>query len=135
MSDVSAPPENIKVDTVRTDDEALTTDTSQITRDINTIESSTTIHVSYMNILIDKDIFHERIQDIGCTEKELSKKRYRQAKILSVGPEGKEVFFYDLTSIAVDYVKKMYAMCNEESAWKNLPKNLPNVKAKIVQTC
>ena len=71
MSDVSAPPENIKVHTVRTDDEALTTDSSQITRDINTIESSTTIHVSYMNILIDKDIFHERIQDIGCTEKEL----------------------------------------------------------------
>ena len=37
MSDISAPPENINVDTVRTDDEALTKDTSQSTRNIEQV--------------------------------------------------------------------------------------------------
>lgn len=88
-----------------------------------------------MDISIDNAIFLQRIQDNGCTDVELPKKRYRQAKILSVGPTGAERFFYHLTALAVDYAKQMSAMFNEGSAWKNLPKNIPNVKAKIVQTC
>ena len=52
-----------------------------------------------------------------------------------MGPPGNEVFFYGLTSIAVDYVKIMSVKFGEGSGWTNLPKNFSNVKAKIVQTC
>ena len=97
--------------------------------------NTTTTPTSYMSICMENEIFLNRIQDVGCKESELPKKRYRMAKILSVGPEGNQVYYYNLTAIAVDFSKLMLAIFVVGSGWKDLPKNPTNVKAKIVQTC
>ena len=60
--------------------------------------------------MLDNWLWSVRIQDVGCDEIESPKRRYGQAKILSIGPSGLENFFYDLTAIAVDIVKSMVAM-------------------------
>ena len=99
--------------------------------DINTIIDNTK---SYMDVMIDTNLWNMRIQDVGCAEKNLPKKRYRAAKILSVGPIGSEKIFHNLTTVAVNIVKSMVAINAARCGWKNLPRNYTNVKAKIVQT-
>ena len=88
-----------------------------------------------MDVILEDSVRNERIQDVGCKEVELPKRRYRLAKILSVGPAGNEKYYFNLTAIAVDIVKDMAAVHAAGQGWNNLPKNLPNVKAKIVQLC
>ena len=61
-------------------------------------------------------------------------KRYKMSKIISIGPNDSDIlFYYDLTSIAVDYVKRMKTMQSKKSGWIKLPVNLPNAKKKIVE--
>ena len=89
---------------------------------------------SYLDINIDADAWEVYLQDKGCLENKLPKKRYKQAKILSVGPKnGEMVFYYYLTVIAVDFVKAMQHQMVSRIGWFKLPKNLPNVKSKIVE--
>ena len=63
-----------------------------------------------MDVMIDMDLWNMRIQDVGCDEKYLPPKRYRAAKIFSVGPIGAQKLYYNLTAIAIDIVKSMVAM-------------------------
>ena len=98
------------------------------------VEESNQTQSSYIDIRIADDDWLAKIQDNGCAEKDLPAKRYKLAKILSVGPKGGEqTYYYNLTSIAVDYVKKMVEQKTNGIAWFKLPKSLPNVKVKIVE--
>ena len=89
--------------------------------------------ITYLDIKLKEEIWTERIQDVGFKESKLLKKRYWLAEILLVGPVDIELFYYHLSAIAFDYVKDLVKMAKIGTAWKNLPKNLINIKAKIVQ--
>ena len=89
---------------------------------------------TYLSIAFPDDEWDKRIQDIGCAESELQRKRYRKANIFSVGPEGSQLFYYDLTSAAVDYAKDIQQLSVDGTAWKKLPNNAVDTKCKIVKT-
>ena len=61
-----------------------------------------------MYIKVDDEVWENCIQDAGCSEKDLPEKRYKKAKILSLGPkDGEQLFYYHLTKLAIDYTKEM----------------------------
>ena len=52
-----------------------------------TITLHTTIIDQILSIIIPNRNFESRIQDPGCAEDKLPFKRYKKAKVISVGPE------------------------------------------------
>jgi len=99
------------------------------TQDKPPLESSCT-RTDLYRIMINDTEWNKRIQDNGCRVEELLMKRYKQAKILSVGPQN--TFYYYLTAIVVDYVKSMQHQKTQGHGWSKLPKNVSNVKLKIL---
>ena len=92
------------------------------------------VKVSHLDIKLDNELWFARIQDPGGKKECLPSQRYKMSKIISIGPNENDVlFYYDLTSIAVDYVKLMRTMQSNQSGWIKLPVNLPNAKKKIVE--
>ena len=90
---------------------------------------------NYLDVKLDNELWVARIQDCGVKEDYLPNKRYKMAKILSIGSNKEDMlFYYDLTSIAVDYVKHMKGRHTDKTGWLTLPVNLHNVKKKIVET-
>ena len=88
----------------------------------------------FLKIKITPNEWRLNLQDSGCTDVELVNKRYKGSKIISVGPKGgDQLFYYGITSIAVDYVKEMVKQKKNGVAWFKLPVSLPNVKNKIVE--
>ena len=88
----------------------------------------------YLYVKLPNELWFDRIQDLGVEEKKLPKKRYKGSKVISIGPNDEDtLFYYDLTSIAVDYVKLMKGMNTEKTGWQKLPVNLPNVKKKLLR--
>ena len=86
---------------------------------------------SYLDIKLENELWFARIQDPGGKEECLPSKRYKMSKIISIGPNDSDIlFYYDLTSIAVDYVKQMKTMQSNKSGWIKLPVNLPNAKKR-----
>ena len=77
----------------------------------------------FLNIRVNDDVWNKHLQDCGCEEKDLPAKRYKKAKILSVGPKGgDQTFYFNLPALAVDYVKKMLTQHKNGVAWFKLPK-------------
>lgn len=90
---------------------------------------------NYLDIKLADELWVARIQDSGVEEDCLPRKRYKMSKIISIGSNEEDMlFYYDLTSIAVDYVKHMKLKNTDKTGWLKLPVNLPNVKKKIVET-
>ena len=99
-----------------------------------TMEESSLQQSLYLDVRIENDMWNSKIQDNGCAEVHLPAKRYKLSKILSIGPKGgDQIFYYNLTSIAVHCVKKMVEQQNNGIGCFKLPKSLPNVKVKIVE--
>ena len=95
---------------------------------------STDIVLNTANTLIPYDIWTAMVQDKGRPYNELGSKNYKRNKIISIGPEHQNLFFYDLTAIAVDFSKIMRQMQELDDGWKKLPKNPTQIKEKIVST-
>ena len=87
----------------------------------------------HTRIMINNQDFNTRIQDAGCKENHPPKRRYNQAKTLSVGPEEHRLFYHHLTSIAIDYVKVVQTEKIEGRGWYKILKNITNIKRKIVE--
>ena len=104
-----------------------------ILSNINTDIVTNDGNVVHSSILLEESDFKMRLQDRGCAQSELPKKRYKQAKILSVGPDKHAKFYYGLTSIAIDYVKIMQQEKAAHRGWSKIPKNATNIKMKIVE--
>ena len=52
--------------------------------------------------------WENNIQDTGCLEVDLPQKRYKKAKMISLGPkDGEKLGHFHLIVLAVDYVKAM----------------------------
>jgi len=95
---------------------------------------STDIVLNTNHTLIPNDVWNARIQDKGRAYNELGSKTYKRNKIISIGPDDQNLFFFDLTAIAVDFSKIMKSMQELEEGWKKLPKNGSQIKEKIVST-
>ena len=84
----------------------------------------------YSTIRIADDIWCKRLQDIGCMKESLPKATYRQHKIPAYGPY--ETYYYDLSSIVIDFIKNINRDKNEGLGWNRFPKNMSDIKVKLI---
>ena len=84
----------------------------------------------YSEIRIAEELWLSRIQDKGCAKEFLPKATYRQNKIPCYGPN--DEYYYELASIAIDYIKSINLRKVEGLGWDGFPKNMTDVKVKIV---
>ena len=85
------------------------------------------------NMMINDNIWKKRLQDKGCKRDKLPKKTYKRSSIMALGTKDDPIYYYDLTSIAIDMTEKMYVENNMGRGWSKIPKNKTNVKTKIVE--
>ena len=52
---------------------------------------------------------------------------------MALGTKDGPIYYYDLTSIAIDISLKIYVENTMGRGWSKLPKNKTNVKTKIVK--
>ena len=64
--------------------------------------SSGPIDTSFASVRIPTEEWKRRLQDGGCAKSALKKKTYQKNKIPGYGPVECPIFYYDLTSIAID---------------------------------
>ena len=74
-----------------------------------------------------------RIQDNRCSKSSLPKATYKKSRTLALGPEENPIYYYHLTSIAIDMSQKMLSEYQLGRDWTKLPKNKTDVKTKIVE--
>ena len=77
-------------------------------------------------IRIEEDIWSMRLQDTGCSKESLKKASYRQNKIPPYGPS--QLYFPNLATIAIDFVKAINKDKAEGTGWKRFPRNTSDVK-------
>ena len=83
----------------------------------------------YSYMLINSKEWEKRIQDAGVYVKgAMPNKCYRSKQIPAFGPNKKK--YYHLTSIAIDY---MQHFIDSPHDWLRVPKNVTNVKNKIIE--
>ena len=83
----------------------------------------------YSYMLINSKEWEKRIQDAGVYVKgAMPNKCYRSKQIPAFGPNKKN--YYHLTSIAIDY---MQHFIDSPHDWLRVPKNVTNVKNKIIE--
>ena len=78
----------------------------------------------FYNLRIDDAIWHQRIQDVGCTKEALPHTTYLRSKIPPIGPEGHGIYYYNLTAVAIDIIKKMVIEKEMGRGWNKAPKIL-----------
>jgi len=59
----------------------------------------------YENIIIPQMEWENRLKNAWCTKEELKVKRYKGNNIALYGPKESPLYYYNLSSIAIDYVK------------------------------
>ena len=84
-------------------------------------------------IRIDDKVFFECIQDTGCSKENLQKSTYRQNKIPAYGPKDMEVYYPQLSAIAIDFLKNIKMEKANGRGWKRLPTNPTDVKVKLIE--
>ena len=87
----------------------------------------------YMSVKVTDERWHARLQDKGCDKDGMPSKTYNRSQIPGIGPKGHEVFYYDLTAIAIDMLHNMKMENNVGRGWSKLPKNKTEAKVKLVQ--
>ena len=90
------------------------------------------ITLPYSNIRIEEQLWRSRLQDNGCEKEGLIKSTYRQNKIPAYGPSDSQLYYPQLAAIAIDYVKNINKSKLEGRGWKRFPKNISDVKIKII---
>ena len=87
----------------------------------------------YANIMIPTHEWKNRIQDVGCSKAELKVKRYKGSNISPYGPKEAPIYYFHLTSIAIDYLKCFKKEKDLGRGWAKVPKNPTDIKTKIVE--
>ena len=82
--------------------------------------------------LICNEVWNSRIQDIGCKKALLSARTYQRAQIPPIGPEGDELYYYDLSCIAIDLIKIFNKQQELKQGRSHVPKNKTDVKKTII---
>ena len=88
---------------------------------------------TFGNVKIPDDEWKRRIQDGGCAISELKKKTYKKNKIPGYGPKEAPIYYFDLTSVAIDWLKNFKSENQLGRGWNKIPKNPTDVKMKIVE--
>ena len=57
---------------------------------------------TFLPVMIESDLWINRIQDKGCAKDVMPANTYRRSQIPGIGPKGHETYYYDLTSTAID---------------------------------
>ena len=60
--------------------------------------------IIFKDVRLTDDIWNERLQDRGCSKDELKKKSYKGKQIPAYGTPENIIYYYDLASIAIDYI-------------------------------
>ena len=87
----------------------------------------------YASVRIPDHLWTQRLQDKGCTKDKMPAKVYQRAKIPPFGPKGDEIYYYGLTSIAIDIIANMKLENDLGLGWSKVPKNRTDAKVKLVQ--
>ena len=85
----------------------------------------------FSNLRIDDKFWLDQMQDLGCTKDDLPKTSYKANKIPPFGPDDNIFYYFELSSIAIDYMHYFKTMKNDGRGWYKIPKNLTDVKMKI----
>ena len=102
------------------------------------IESSSLIltatedETEYANIKLNNELWMQRIQDTGCSYDMLPKKHYMRSKIPPIGPKESPMFYFHISAIAIDYLKKLSKESELSRGWKKVPVNKTDGKNKII---
>ena len=72
------------------------------------------------------------MQGEGCKLECLPKKTYRGNKIPPFGQEEEPIYYYGLSSIAIDYIKSINIEKATGNSWSSLPKNFTDIKMRII---
>ena len=88
---------------------------------------------SFASVRIPTEEWKRRLQDGGCAKSALKKKTYQKNKIPGYGPVECPIFYYDLTSIAIDWMKSFKNEHLLGRGWNKIPKNPTDVKMKIIE--
>ena len=62
----------------------------------------------------------------------LPKKTYRSNKIPPFGLEEEHIYYYGLSSIAIDYIKSINTEKASRNCWSSFPENFTDIKMKII---
>ena len=87
----------------------------------------------FQPVRVEERVWYSRMQDEGCEKSKLPKKTYLQSTIPPIGPKDSPLFYYDLSSIAIDLLKKMWYEKEMGRGWAKLPKNKTDIKVKIIK--
>ena len=83
---------------------------------------------------VTKEVWATLLQDKGTSEKDdIPANTYCRSKIPGVGPKGHEVYYFDLTSLAIDILSNMKLENDLGRGWSKVPKNKTDAKIKLVQ--
>ena len=82
----------------------------------------------YANIMIPTHEWNNRIQDVGCSKVELKVKRYKGSNISPYGPKEAPIYYFHLTSIAIDYLKCFKKEKDLGRGWAKVPKNPTDIR-------
>ena len=110
----------------------------QLLENESPVESSATSKDSvsddgYASVRVPDDVWKARIQDKGCTKEKMPAKTYERSQIPPIGPDGHQIYYYALTSIAIDILSNMKLENDLGRGWSKVPKNKTNAKVKLVQ--
>ena len=83
---------------------------------------------SFPLIAIDTIEWNQQIQDVGGDKNSMPSKTYKSKQIPPYGPN--KLYYYGLSAIAIDY---LIAFKNDKLEWSRIPKNMTDVKKKILE--
>ena len=128
-SDDSSSPPTVRITVVEPPSEEEAAPASSLNDDIN----NEYLNSQFANVEIPKQEFNKRIQDVGCSKKELKVKRYKSNMIPGYGPKEKNILYYGLGSIAIDYSKQFKKEHELQRGWSKTPKNQTEMKVRIIE--
>lgn len=99
----------------------------------NKHDHEVTFAIESMSVKIPLEDWDQWLQDAGCpTQNAMPNKTYKSNQIPPIGPD--RIFYFYLTSIAVDIYKGLITARDMGHGWSKIPKNRTDVKVKIVKT-
>ena len=87
----------------------------------------------FSSVRVPDALWTTRLQDKGCSKEMMPAKLYNRAQIPPIGPKGDEIYYFDLTSTAIDILTNMKLESDLGRGWSKVPKNRTDAKVKLVQ--
>ena len=128
----------VRVEVLDPDDDAgsspsdLSSLPSTTSPNASSLPSTETSTNEYANVRLQDDLWNQRIQDSGSTLENLPKKHYKRSKIPAIGPKESPMYYFYISSIAIDYLNTFTKEKELGRGWKKLPINKTDGKNKII---